>query len=366
VERLGAARVEALLAGGARETVEALIARDKEKEAEAAAVGDVVRMVHLRRDLHLLLRNFVSFADFYDPGVRAVFQAGTLYLDGRSCHLCVKVDDPAAHAALAGPGRLYVAYCECRRPGESMKVAACFTQGDSDYLSVGRNGIFYDRKGRDWDATIVRIVDNPISIRQAFWSPYKKFVRMVEEQVARFAAAKEKESDAKLASTAQGVTGAATGQKAVPAAPVDVGRMVGIIAALGVGAGAVGTLFGGFVSGFLGLQPWWAKLVAVAGVFLAISGPSMLLAGLKLRQRNLGPLLDANGWAINGRVKVNLPLGSALTDRAVLPPGSSRSLQDPFVDEAARGRRTLAWTVLVALAAALAVARYLGRWPFVR
>jgi hypothetical protein len=45
----------------------------------------------------------------------------------------------------------------------------------------GRNGIFYDRKGLDWDATITKIVDNPISIGQAFWSPYKKLLRWIEE-----------------------------------------------------------------------------------------------------------------------------------------------------------------------------------------
>jgi len=55
----------------------------------------------------------------------------------------------------------------------------------------GRNGIFYDRKGRDWDATITKIVDNPISIRQAFWSPYKKLVRLIEERAAKQAAAEE-------------------------------------------------------------------------------------------------------------------------------------------------------------------------------
>ena len=32
------------------------------------------------------------------------------------------------------------------------------TNGDSDNLMVGRNGLFYDRKGRDWDATIAKIV----------------------------------------------------------------------------------------------------------------------------------------------------------------------------------------------------------------
>jgi hypothetical protein len=367
VERLGAPRVRALLSGGGRAAVEALVAQDRAREAEAAAVADVARMVHYRRDLHLLLRNFVSFADFYDPARPAMFQAGTLYIDGRSCHLCVKVDDPAAHAALAGSSRMYLAYCECRRPGELMRIAACITQGDADYLAVGRNGIFYDRKGRDWDATVVRIVDNPISIRQAFWSPYKKLGKMIEDQVAKFAAAKEKESEARMGSAAEQATGVATGQKPPPKAePVDVGKMVGIIAALGVGAGAIGTLFGGFVSGFLSLQPWWAKIVAIVAVALVVSGPSMLIAWLKLRQRNLGPVLDATGWAVNGRVKVNLPLGTALTDLAVLPSGASRSLQDPYADRRGQRRRAWLWLLLVAAAVAVFLARHYGKWPFTR
>jgi hypothetical protein len=365
VERLGPARVQALLAGRAREAVEALLARDRALEAEGNAVDDVARLVHYHRDLHLLLRNFVSFADFYDAGQPAVFQAGTLYLDGRSCELCIRVDDPGAHAGLAGMSRLYIAYCECRRPsGETMKIAACFTQGDSDYLTVGRNGLFYDRKGRDWDATVVKIVENPISIRQAFFSPYKKVLRLIEEQVARFAAAKEKEADAQLAAAAAAGGDALAGKPLPRVEPVDVGKMVGIIAALGVGAGAIGALFGGFVSGFLGLQPWWAKLAAVAGMVMAVSGPSMLIAWLKLHQRTLGPVLDANGWAINGRVRINLPLGTALTERATLPPGASRSLEDPFEDHAARQRRRLAWLLLLAVGAALAWARSQGRWPF--
>lgn len=365
VERLGAPRVKALLAGGARAAIEVLLARDEALAAEAGAVADVARMVHYHRDLYVLLRNFVSFADFYDAGKPAIFQAGTLYLDARSCDLCVKVDDPAAHAGLAALSRMYIAYCECRRPsGERMRVAACFTQGDADYLMVGRNGLFYDRKGRDWDATIVRIVENPISIRQAFFSPYKKFLRMIEEQVARFAAAKDKEADARLAGAADAAGAAATGKAPPRPEPVDVGKMVGIIAALGVGVGAIGALFGGFVSGFLGLQPWWAKLVAVAGMIMAISGPSMLIAWLKLRQRTLGPVLDANGWAVNGRVRVNLPLGTALTGVAALPAGASRTLEDPFEDRDARLRRRLLWLALLAVAGALAWARSQGRWPF--
>jgi hypothetical protein len=68
---------------------------------------------------------------------------------------------------------------------------------------VGRNGLFYDRKGRDWDATITKIIDNPISIRQAFWAPYKKLVRMIEEMAAKRAAAADAAADAKLAVRSQ-------------------------------------------------------------------------------------------------------------------------------------------------------------------
>ncbi len=367
VEKLGLLRAQAILAGGGKAAVEALLAQDEALAAEAAAVADAVRMVHYHRDLYRLLRNFVAFADFYDLEAHAIFQAGTLYLDGRSCELCVRVDDPGAHAAIASLSRMYVAYCECRRPGgEAMRIAACVTQGDSDYLMPGRNGVFWDRRGRDWDATIVKILDNPISLRQAFFSPYKKFLRLIEEQVQRFAASKAKATDDKVSATAAKVTD--TVGKGAPAAPapVDVGKMVGIVAALGVGVGALGTLLGGLASGFVGLQPWWAKLVAIAGVVLVISGPAMLIAWLKLRQRTLGPVLEANGWAVNGRVRVNTPLGTALTARAVLPPGSRRSLEDPYEDRGARRRRRLFWLAVVVVGAALVAARLTARWPFGR
>jgi len=275
------------------------------------------------------------------------------------CSSDLRVEEVGAHAALASLSRMYIAYCDLKRPGQSMKIAACFTQGDSDYLMPGRNGLFYDRQGRDWDATIVRVVENPISIRQAFFAPYKKALRMIEEQVQKFAEAREKESEARLRAAAAG------GVTAEPAkGAFDVGKMVGIVAALGVGVGAVGTLFGGFVAGFMALQPWYAKPFALLGAVLAISGPSMLLAWLKLRQRTLGPVLEGNGWAVNGRVRVNIVLGAALTDLKSLPPGSSRSLDDPFEDKRARRRRRLLWLAAILAAAAAATARILHAWPF--
>jgi hypothetical protein len=344
VEKLGLPRVKAILAGKGRAVLADLIAQDKALEPEFKAISEVDRLTHYHRDLRALLHNFVNFADFYSRDKWAVFQAGTLYLDSRSTELCVRVDGASPLAAMS---KAYIAYVDCKRPGgASMKVAACFTQGDSDYLFVGRNGLFYDRKGQDWDAVITTIVDNPISIRQAFWSPYKKFVRLIEEQVAKRAAAADAASSGKLAAAAEG---AANADKAKPA-EVPKKIDVGTVAAMGVAVGAIGGALGAIATGLAKLALWQLPLVLIA-LILVISLPSMVIAWIKLRQRTLGPLLEGNGWAINGRVKINIPFGAALTDLAELPPGARRMLEDPYEDKAAAARRRqfVLLAILVAL-----------------
>ncbi|HXT38396.1 MAG TPA: hypothetical protein VN887_00085 [Candidatus Angelobacter sp.] len=344
VEKLGLGRIREILGSKARDAVAALIAKDKALEPEANGIAAVDKLVRCYRDLQQLLVNFVSFEDFYSRKRKAVFQVGTLYLDGRSCDLCVRVDDAGKHAALAGLAKTYLAYCDCTRPsGEKMTVAAAFTGGDSDYLMVGRNGLFFDRKGRDWDATITKIIENPISIRQAFWSPYKKLVRLVEEQVAKRAAA------------ADAATGTQLSAAATDAAHVDKVRAeqkkvdVGTVAAMGVAFGAIGSAFAtlaGYLTGVLKL-PFWQVCLAFAGLLLIISGPAMLIAWLKLRQRNLGPILDANGWAVNGRVKMNVPFGGALTSVAQLPPGAQAVIDDPFSEPPRTWPKLVLFVVIV-------------------
>ncbi len=348
VEKLGLPRVKVILAGSARVELARLLALDQALAPEFKAMGDVDRLTRYYRDLRALLHNFVNFADFYSRDRWAVFQAGTLYLDSRSTELCIRVDGANPLAAMS---KAYIAYCTCTRSGgKSMHIAACFTQGDSDYLFSGRHGVFYDRAGQDWDAVITSIVDNPISIRQAFWSPYKKFLRMIEAQVAKRAAAAEAESNARLAGAAEKT---ASADKTPPAPPKKVD--IGAVAAIGVaisGAVTALTLILGYV---FQLKAWQYPLVLI-GLMLVISTPSMVIAWLKLRQRTLGPILEGNGWAVNGRVMINIPFGSALTDVATLPAGARRSLEDPYEDkEAARKRRQFIGLLVVLLLAAIAI-----------
>ncbi len=329
VEPLGLKRVRDLLVNNSREAITALIEKDNELIPEANAISSVDRLIRYHRDLNTILNNFVSFHDFYTPGTRAIFEAGTLYLDSRSCELCVKVNDVTKHSGLAQLSRTYLAYCECTRKGTDNKlsIAAAFTNGNADNLRVGRNGVFYDREGRDWDATIVKIVEHPISVPQAFWAPYKRVARMISDQIAKMSAAREKDFETKAAKVVS-ETPKKAGQGSSGQA-FDIAKFAGIFAAIGLAIGALATAVASVVTGFMELV-WWQMPLAALGILLAISGPSMGVACLKLRKRNLAPILDANGWAVNTRAMINIPFGASLTRTATLPPGSHQTLKDPF------------------------------------
>ncbi len=327
LDALGIVRVRAMLAAGQQAQVDALIARDLAVAQDLQSLQAVERLIRYQRDLFRLVNNFVSFREFYAGRGKAVFQAGTLYLDGRSCELCVKVEDVNAHAAFANSSGVCLVYCELQRGSEKMHIAAAFTAGDADFLATGRHGIFYDRKGQDWNATIVRINDHPISIRQAFWSPYKKLAGTIAAQLQKFAASK--------ASAVQERMVKAVSETAAPAAAkpaFDVAKFAGIFAAIGLAIGAIGGILASVVSGILSLKVWQIPL-AVIGLMLTVSLPSMALAWFKLKKRNLGPILDACGWAINARTLINIPFGTSLTALPNLPAGAQRALFDPYAEK---------------------------------
>ena len=309
--------------------------------AAQAQYKPLEKLLLLCRDFVTLLRNFVSFQDFYAKRGKsllgrgnaqdapwAIFQAGTLVIDQRACNLCLKVSDMGKHNAQAPDSGMFLIYCNCKHQatGQTMTIVAAMTVGEIRNLKVGKNALFYDRQGRDWEAEVVKIIDNPISIGQAFWSPYRKLGEWVSGLITKSAAEKEKKSFADM--TAKLQTPPAAGQAAQPA-PFDIAKFAGIFAAIGMAIGALGTFLTGLLTEVnqIADRGWWAIPTLIICILLAISGPSMVLAWMKLRKRNLAPLLNANGWAVNADAIVNVLFGNTLTEQAQYP---IMKLKDPF------------------------------------
>jgi len=340
VEALGIETIRNILRENNKNSLLELIAQDKALENEANNIFLVDKLLRFTRDLNTLLRNFVTFHDLYAPHARAIFEVGTLFIEQRSCNLCIQVSDMAKHNTLAGYSGMFLIYCDCasKTLHKQMTIVVGLTNGDIDNVMVGRNAVFYDRDGNDWDATIIKIIENPISIRQAFWSPYRKVARFIETQANKFAASKENKVTSQVTNSIEKTTNEAESKNvmeisAPPAGtqpqPFDIGKFVGIFAAIGMAIGAIGAVLASFISGFLSLS-WWKMPLAIIAIILVISFPSMFIAWLKLRKRNLAPILDANGWAINARVLINIPFGNTLTQLVKLPKNSKIDLKDPF------------------------------------
>jgi hypothetical protein len=331
---------------------------DSALNKEAESIMLVNKLAHYNRDLFTLLRNFVSFNDFYLPGKKAIFQSGTLFIDQRSCDLCLKVNDMDRHNALVSFSGMFLIYCKCvsKSTSEEMIIVAALTNGDIDNLIVGRNALFYDRSGQDWDATIIKIIDNPISIRQAFFTPYRKISNFISTQVNNFAIAQDNkeqlEANNKIIKATENAKESAE-KPTAPATPFDIGKFVGIFAAISLALGALGGALASLIGGFMALI-WWKIPLAILGIILLISGPSMLIAYLKLRKRNLAPLLDANGWAINARATVNIKFGNLLTQIASMPIDAELNLNDPFSK-----KRVKPWKLALFILLTISIISYL-------
>ena len=335
VESLGLDGVKAMLEKDRKAALLDLVAQDAALAEEAANIEMVDKFLHVYRDFYRLLRNFVTFHDFYDKDkkVKAIFQAGRLLIDQRECRFCMNVADMGKHSAAAASSGMYLIYCDCTtktKPGK-LSIVAAMTVGEVGDIFVGKNAVYYDEHGAEWDAVITKIVDNPISIAQAFWSPYRRMATAVENLISKNAADKDakmmKDATAKInAAPAALPADGSSPAKPAAAAPFDIGKFAGIFAALGMAVGMIGSALAALAKGIFALK-WWQVILAFVGVMLVISGPAMVMAWLKLRRRNIAPLLNANGWAINAASKISIPFGETLTDVAKYP---TVKLKDPY------------------------------------
>ena len=359
VEALGLETIKKFLAEDKKASLLELVAQDAALAEEAANIEMVDKFLFILRDFYRLLRNFVTLSDFYtkDKGVAAIFQSGRLIIDQRECRFCMQVADAAKHNASAAASGMFLVYCDCTtksKPGK-LAIVAAVTVGEIGDLVAGKNAIYYDNSGLEWDAVITKVVDNPISIAQSFWSPYRRMAKAIENLINKSAADKDAKMMANATAKINAAPTAAATADGKPAAtpPFDIAKFAGIFAAIGMAFGMIGTALSGLIDSMSGLG--WKLILVFIGIMLVISGPAMVLAWLKLRRRNIAPLLNANGWAVNAASKISIPFGETLTDAAKFP---KMKLKDPFAKKGLAPWKKWA----IALAALVVVAG--GLWMF--
>lgn len=360
VEKLGAARLGEILKGAERDAIQALIQVDAALAGEIQAVEQVEKLLRFHRDMFRLLNNVISFPEFYDTAKQAIFQTGYLIIDGCALTMCVDVVDINAHSAIAQKSGIYLIYLEAKRKDQPapIRVCAAVTSRNAGRMTVGKNGVFYDRKGRDWDAKVTKVVTNPISLREAAWAPFRAIGDLITSQIEKITSSRQK-------SIEQQISGSITDmdKKVAQTPPADIPEaksssssggigMGGMLAGGGVAIAALSSSFAYIAKMVRDLPDVYFLYTALLIIFFVVA-PSVLLGYLKLRARDIGMMLEASGWAINGRMRINIKLAHDLTHVGRFPKSAQRIYYE-YLSEDGRTRRRRFWTWFILIAAIIA------------
>ena len=328
VEKLGADQLRLYLKGPYRQQLSQLIAKDRMVTNELDQIHNLEKLILYQRWLMDLANNFVSFSNLYDPEHCSLFEMGALVIDGRQMTFTMKVHDRQAHRKVAENSFMYLMYLEItgrkdkdvdpvslpRVNGEQdrtikFEIVAAVTSGSAGRLRIGKRGVFFSTDGREWDAEVVDIVENPISIGESIREPFQQFTGFIKKQVEKFT----QTNQAKL-----------EGSFAKPSAS---GMTRDLLLGGGIAIAALGSAFA-YITKALSQIRAVHVLGVLLGVIAIILLPGMIIGFIKIRKRDMSVILEASGWAVNARMRLNAILGQLFTHLPPLPKGAQKRRRD--------------------------------------
>ncbi len=306
VEELGDEKIQDYADDPAyRTSLETLIDKSHQTAIILENLTELERLILYQAYMLPLVNSFVSFPNLYNPERRALFEEGTLIMDGRHFTMALKVKDRQHHIDTCRNSNIFVLYCELfGSDGSKMhEIAVPVTAGNRGTLRLNKWGIFNDLDGNELHAKVVDIVENPISVSEAvidpfirikssFFSRLEEFSSKAEEQVFR-KQDKDKKKDSSSASL------------------------------LGIGGVAVAAL--GSSLAFIAQTVSSMSLTTVLVALLVIAGlitiPTAISAYARLSRRDLSTILEGSGWGLNSRMKLTKEQADNFTYRPNRPAG---------------------------------------------
>lgn len=357
------------------EGLEALVAADRAVAEELAGVADVERMLLYQRHLLDFCNNFVSFSRFYDPRVRSLPEAGTLLMDGRNFQLCVRVANRKAHKERAAASGFFLIYVQVQHPDQPFEVAVAVTGTHRGDLHPGKRGVFFTPDGRVLPAVAIDLLENPISVAEALVRPFERLGTLLASQAERLTESRYAKieqgvgsamdrADASLEALPEAAVESKDQPQPEPAAqptPESPGRARDLLLSGGVALAALSSALA-YIAKTLSSIGYLNLLIMALLLALCFTVPTAIATALKLRKRDLAPVLEASGWGINYTLRVPGWSSPVFTRVPPLPAGAKLETHDLLREyeaeadsgaKAARRRRTiLLGALLVALLAA--------------
>lgn len=369
VEKLGCDRLREIMdAPHTVAAIRSLIDQDKAVSTELARLHNLEKLILYHQWLFHFVNNYVSLPWLFDPQAYAMFEMGTLVLGGREFATSFRVGNRGAHAVIAQHSNLFMLYLAVTGPNpeDNLEVVTPVTRGNPDIYYVGQRGVFFTTTGRQLDAQIVQIVENPISLRQSMLAPFRRIRDVLSQRFEQLTVSIQKQAEGSVVSASstvettvqQGVREAPAQAESAPAPPPqaptpaaetgghEAQRASGTTRDLLIGAGfllaGLGTAFKFLVDTMrqLGDPDTLSTVILISSVLIAVV---VLLTALnawrKLRLRDLAGILQACGWAMNARLRVNRKMVRFFVRPAMLPSDARKYRRDRLSYHLSRLRR---------------------------
>lgn len=353
VEKLGTDKLNTYLNGSYRSRISELIAKDLAVAEDLNQLHNLEKLILYQKWLMKLVNNLVNFADFYSPRRRSLLEMGTLVIDGREMIFTMRVQDRSVHRKVAENSYMYLLYLEitgCQDEDIKFEIMVAVTSGNAGRLRIGKRGIFFTIDGKEWDAKVVDIVENPISIWESVKAPFKKISNVVKKQIDKFSKSRQDKLETGLSS------------------PSSSGMARDLLLGGSIAIAALGTAFAYITKALAQVKPVHV-LGMLAGVAALIILPGIIIGFAKIRKRDMSVLLEASGWAINVHMRLNASLGRIFTHIPRLPKGARKERRDMLAQLAkefdcnALGKKRLLRIVLITILVVL-VFILIGQRPF--
>jgi hypothetical protein len=327
VEGLTAEQLTSYRDGPCLGKADELVAMDHNVAAMLATVGVLERLLLYQQHLMELVNNFVSFPRLYAADRQALFETGSAVIDGRRFTFAVRVENRAVHSAIAKTSDIFILYLDvtAKVGGEKFCVAVPATWGTKGNLAVGKQGVFFDIDGKEYDAKVVQMIENPICLDEALVAPFVRLWGFVTSKVEGLYTTAEKKLQARLEKA-----GTALSTQQAPAPPVAGSSPANLVVGVSLAVAALGSAFA-FITKQLEDVDTQKVLIGLLCAVLVVLIPLTIIALLKLRSQDLSALLEGCGWAINARMRLKRAQRKMFTVYGAYPEGARGTPMRPWV-----------------------------------
>ena len=313
------------------------------------------KLLYFQKYLVKFLNNTVNLSELFRSDVDSVLQAGKLVLDGRHFTLTEVVTNIAEHKKIVQGSNICVIYVEVtfgKAPAVQKKnLAVAVTSGNIRNLFPGKRGIFFAQDGTLWNAKIIDMVTQPVSIIEALQMPFIRMGEFITKQADKFFSTQSNTTQQMLAKDLSAgkipVTPPPAPKAQTPAVSGSMMLMGG-----GLGIAAIGSSIAFMIKSLQNISVANALLILL-GILLVFGGPVVVISLVKLFRRNMSRYLEANAFAVNRPMRLSQKMGRFFTYHPHMPPGKLPHLD--ILDNGKNRKTWIRWWLIVILLIVAAV-----------